>query len=329
MMVNSTSKTNLNLHEPKIEAITVSSQPIIISNIDEEEVSFNYNENISVELSSAKSVNHFFEYRISDTDNIWYKIEGNKVEFSNLKDGDYKISFRTSNNSGSVSSIKNLKIDVLPPWYRDKLGFLLYVLLMAAIILLFYAMHNRKVIKEQRLIKIKYQKEQQKLLREKTLENEKRIVQLKNESLQNEIKLKSKELANSAMALVKKNETLQEIKQELMVNKESFNNYYSFKKLLKKLDNSIVLKDEWEVFENNFSQVHDEFFEILKARHPILTSKDLKICAYIKMNLSSKEIAPLMNISVRGVETHRYRLKKKLDLENDISIVDYLLNIKK
>ena len=190
-------------------------------------------------------------------------------------------------------------------------------------------MHNRKVAKEQRVIKIKYQKEQQKLLREKTLENEKRIVQLKNESLHNEIKLKSKQLANNAMALVKKNETLQEIKKELMLNKDGFSNYYAFKKLVKKLDNSIVLKDEWEVFEENFTQVHDEFFEILKSRHSKLTPKDLKICAYIKMNLSSKEIAPLMNISVRGVETHRYRLKKKLDLENDISVVDYLLNIKK
>ena len=82
------------------------------------------------------------------------------------------------------------------------------------------------------------------------------------------------------------------------------------------------------VFEENFNQVHDEFFEILKKRHSALTPKDLKICAYIKMNLANKEIAPLMNISVRGVETHRYRLKKKLNLENDISLADYLLNIK-
>ena len=177
-------------------------------------------------------------------------------------------------------------------------------------------------------MKIKYKKEQQKLLREKTLENEKRIVQLKNDALQSDIKSKSKQLANNAMALVKKNESLQEIKKELMINKESFQNYYAYKKLLKKVDNSIVLKDEWEVFEYNFNQVHDEFFIKLKEKHPKLTSKDLKICAYIKMNLSSKEIAPLLNISVRGVETHRYRLNKKLNLDNDISMADYLLNIK-
>ncbi|MBC3845240.1 transcriptional regulator [Winogradskyella echinorum] len=327
MMVNSSSKANVELFEPKLESVTVGGEPIKTADV-KDGIGFKYNKNLAVSLSSPKSLNHFFEYNILNTDDTWYKIEGNKVEFSNLKDGDYTISFRTSDNSGNISKTKNVSIDVFPPWYRNTLGLLLYILIAILIVIIFYIMHNRKIIKEQRLIKIKYQKEQQKLLREKTLENEKRIVQLKNESLENEIKLKSKQLANNAMALVKKNETLQEIKKELTLNKDSFSNYYAFKKLVKKLDNSIVLKDEWEVFENNFSQVHDEFFEILKRKHQALTPKDLKICAYIKMNLSSKEIAPLMNISVRGVETHRYRLKKKLDLENDISVGDYLLNIK-
>ncbi|WP_434037092.1 LuxR C-terminal-related transcriptional regulator [Formosa sp. 4Alg 33] len=328
MMINSTTPSNYALDKPKIEMVAVGGVPINLSEITNDEVCFNFNENITIELSSARSVNHFFEYKISNTDNLWYKIDGNKVEFSSLKDGNYTISFRTGSNSGTVSPALDLQIDILPPWYRDTFGFLLYVLIAILTGIIFYVMQKKKIEKEQRLIKIKYQKEQQKLLREKTLENEKQIVELKNEALQREIKLKSKQLANNAMALVKKNETLQEIKKELTVNKEGFNSHYSFKKLLKKLENSIVLKDEWEVFENNFSQVHDEFFERLKAKHAKLTPKDLKICAYIKMNLSSKEIAPLMNISARGVETHRYRLKKKLDLENDISITDYLLNFK-
>lgn len=333
MMINNTSIAGVDLYKPNIETISISGVPLSVFAIGDESVDFKFKESIAVELSSSKSLNHFFEYRISeagtdDNNNIWYVIDGNKVEFSNLIDGDYSISFRTSDNAGNVSAIKSLRVDVYPPWYRDTLGYLLYLLLVGLIIFMFYTLHNKKIEKEQRIIKIKYQKEQQKLLKEKALENEKRIVQLKNESLQNEIKLKSKQLANNAMALVKKNETLQDIKKDLLINKDGFNNYYSYKKLVKKLDNSIVLKDEWEVFESNFSQVHDEFFEALKVQHSKLTPKDLKICAYIKMNLSSKEIAPLMNISVRGVETHRYRLKKKLNLENDISLVDYLLNIK-
>ena len=72
---------------------------------------------------------------------------------------------------------------------------------------------------------------------------------------------------------------------------------------------------------------HEDFFKSLKEKNSNLTSKDLKICAYIKMNLSNKEIAPLMNVSVRGLETHRYRLKKKLNLESDISVAAYLINL--
>ncbi|MBU2927668.1 helix-turn-helix and ligand-binding sensor domain-containing protein [Winogradskyella psychrotolerans] len=333
MVINSTPAMDTNLYKPNIESILISDSSVNLTDIDNGEIEFKFKESITIELSSSKSLNHFFEYSISEDntsedDVLWSKIDGNKVEFSNLIDGDHVLSFRASDNAGNVSPVQLLEIEVYPPWYRDTLGYFLYFLLAGLIIFIFYTLHNKKIVKEQRLIKIKYQKEQQKLLREQTLENEKRIIQLKNESLQNEIKLKSKQLANNAMALVKKNETLQDIKKDLMVNKDGFNNYYSYKKIVKKLDNSIVLKDEWEVFENNFSQVHDEFFEVLKAKHEVLTPKDLKICAYIKMNLSSKEIAPLMNISVRGVETHRYRLKKKLNLENDISLVDYLLNIK-
>ncbi len=328
MIVNGNSKSTINLNKPSIDAVFIENERINISNVTSEGVSFKYGKNMMVALSSPNSKNHFFEYNISEINDLWYRVDGNTIDFSSLKDGDYTIDFRASDISGNMSPSQTLMIEILPPWYRDIWGFLLYLILGLALVLVFYAMHHKKIAKEQRLIKIKYQREQQKLLREKTLENEKQIVQLKNESLQNEIKLKSKQLANNAMALVKKNETLQDIKKELTVNKDGFNNYYVFKKLLKKLDNSILHKDEWEVFENNFSQVHDEFFELLKAKHSKLTPKDLKICAYIKMNLSSKEIAPLMNISIRGVETHRYRLKKKLDLENDISLVDYLLNIK-
>ncbi len=113
-----------------------------------------------------------------------------------------------------------------------------------------------------------------------------------------------------------------------MLHKSAFENYYAYKKLIKKIDGSIGHDDEWSIFEYNFNQVHQEFFNQIQDKHPNLTPKDLKICAYIKMDLSTKEIAPLMNISVRGVETQRYRLKQKLDLESDKSVVDYVRNFK-
>lgn len=329
MLIDESYKDSVVVYEPKIESIKINGKNIKLSSIkDDNTIQVKYKESINLELSSSKSNNHYFEYSIPSLSKSWFKIDKRNLELNNINHGVYDILLRTRDDSGNTSDVQELKLDVSPPWYKGTLGLILYVVLLFGCIGLFYYLHQRKILKEQRLIRVKYQREQHKLLREKTLENEKNIVQLKNESLQNELKIKSKQLANNAMALVKKNEVLQDIKRELAMNKDGFKDYYSYKKLIKKLNNSIEHKGEWEVFEENFNQVHDEFFTKLKARHSVLTPKDLKVCAYIKMNLTNKEIAPLMNISVRGVETHRYRLKKKLNLENDISLTDYLLNIK-
>ncbi|WP_372753474.1 LuxR C-terminal-related transcriptional regulator [Mariniflexile sp.] len=326
MLINSKSNSKTELQKPIINNIE----------IDKSLIDFDLNKKIPIKLNSSfgisvcspKSSNHFFEYSIVELDATkWKRLEKNKLELSSLKDGTYTILFRTNNNLGKFTEASKVQINILPPWYKDTLGFLLYITLIALSIGSFHYFNKQKLKKDQRLLKIKYAKEQQEIVREKNLENEKRIVQLKNESLRNEVKLKSKELANTALALVKKNETLQEIKKELATNKDGFVNQYAFKKILNKVDSSIGHKDEWKVFEFNFNQVHEDFFKSLKSKHQNLTPKDLKICAYVKMNLSNKEIAPLMNVSVRGLETHRYRLKKKLDLEDDISVSDYLINL--
>jgi FixJ family two-component response regulator len=88
-----------------------------------------------------------------------------------------------------------------------------------------------------------------------------------------------------------------------------------------------VNKHEWETFETNLNQIHNEFIINLSKKYPNLTSKDIKLCIYLKMNLSSKEIAPMMNISFRGVELHRYRLRKKLNLVQDENLSKFLLTV--
>ena len=283
--------------------------------------------NLMIHLSSPRSSNYYFEYAMANIDSShYYKIDNGKLELSNLGYGDYLLKIRTKNDYNKTSGEISLQLNVLPPWYKSQKGFMIYGILVILFILVIYYLHKQKVNKEQFLLKLRYDEEQEKLLREKTVENDKRIVELKNESLENEVKLKSKQLANTAMALVKKNETLLELKSELVVHKSAFDNYYAYKKLIKKIDGSIGHEDEWAIFEHNFNQVHEKFFNKLKKKHPNLTPKDLKVCAYIKMDLTTKEIAPLMNVSVRGVETQRYRLKQKLDLESDNSVTDYVRN---
>ena len=324
-----TGSASTELYPPYFENIKINNQRIDLDFTNPIELPNDF-KTFSVSLTSPKSKDHFFEYAMTSGGNliIWHKIEKGKLDFSNISYGKYEFLFRTSSPLGKKSLSHSLSVTVLPPWYKSTLGYILYGILLIVTLIVFYVLHRRKIEKQQRILHLKFEHEQNKILKEKTLENEKRIAALKNESLKNEVKLKSKQLANTAMALVKKNETLLELKKEVSIHKNAFDNNHSFRNLIKKIDISISHKDEWEVFEYNFNQVHDEFFKELKTIHPKLKAKDLRICAYIKMNLSTKEIAPLLNISIRGVETQRYRLRVKLNLENDQSITDYLVNFK-
>lgn len=307
--------------KPLIEKIQVND---IRVKIDTSVIELPNNGKISISIASPNSNNHFFEYSLSTNATKWDKVDNENLVLSNIKNGDFSILFRTSNKAGETSPIKTINLHVLPPWYKSNTGFIIYALALVLVLGIIYLLHKRKMKKEQKLLEIEFKKEQQQILKEKNIENDRKIIKLKNESLQNEIKLKSKQLANTAIALVKKNEALLEIKKELQINEGQFQNKQVSKRLQKKIDHTIGHKDEWEIFEYNFNQVHEKFFNQLKTKHPKLSHKDLKLCAYIKMNLVTKEIAPLMNISTRGIETHRYRLKRKLNLTSEDSLTDYL-----
>ena len=75
-------------------------------------------------------------------------------------------------------------------------------------------------------------------------------------------------------------------------------------------------------------RIHGNFFQILKSRYPSLTSSDLRFCSYLCMNLSSKEIASMMNISLKGVEAARYRIRKKIGLPSEVSLSAFLMELK-
>jgi DNA-binding CsgD family transcriptional regulator len=133
---------------------------------------------------------------------------------------------------------------------------------------------------------------------------------------------KNRELAVSTMSMIKKNEFLNEIKKQLQST-----DLLEVKPIIRKINKSLTNEDDWKFFENAFNQADQHFLKKIKNLHPGLTPNDLKICAYLRLNLSSKEIAPLLNISVKSVEVKRYRLRKKLELGAKDSLTDYILGI--
>lgn len=142
--------------------------------------------------------------------------------------------------------------------------------------------------------------------------------------LEIQIQNKASEVAVKSLSLIKHNEMVQNI-EDLLKNEK---NIEVLKAKIKKII-KIAGMDEnsWKAFEEDLIRANNDFVEKLLKNHPTLSSKDIKLCIYLRMNLSSKEIAPLMNISFRGVELHRYRLRKKLNINSDLSLNYYMLSI--
>jgi DNA-binding CsgD family transcriptional regulator len=137
-----------------------------------------------------------------------------------------------------------------------------------------------------------------------------------------EVENKNRELSNAAFNLIRKNEALQSLKDNLLDTK---NEPRAFSKLVREIDAHLEGDHDWEIFEASFNRVHDEFFKRLMQDYPELTPGDLRLAAYLKMNLSSKEIAPLLNISIRGIENKRYRLRKKLGLPEEANLTEFIM----
>src|SRR5690606_23740124 len=111
-----------------------------------------------------------------------------------------------------------------------------------------------------------------------------------------------------------------EIQEDLKELKGLVKTQVSRQKLLEifqKIHQHKIGEEYMELFDVNFEKVHHNFFEKLKELHPKLTKRELRLCAFIKMDLTNKEISPLLNISVRGVETARYRIRKKLGIQHE------------
>ncbi len=159
------------------------------------------------------------------------------------------------------------------------------------------------------------------------------IETLENEKIRLELQSKSDELVRSRMNVVRKNEMLQEIKKTAVnisnsINEDNLSNIRrKVIRLIGQIDTNMEHDDDIEAFQTSFDAVHHDFLTTLGKQFPELTHKDKMLCVYLRINLLSKEIAPLMNISVRGVEISRYRLRKKLNLAEGTSLTDFLQHI--
>jgi DNA-binding CsgD family transcriptional regulator len=274
------------------------------------------------------------QYKLSGINSDWSNLENiSELNFPGLASGSYILELRAGSEDERISETVRRKFYIKPPWYRSGIAIIFYLLLLVFVNILYRTYFKRKTQKQ--ILALKHL-EEEKRLREKEkfklekLKIDKEILTLKEENLNLEIKKKNTELATSTLNNIKKNELLTSLITDLnKIDKAVLNSalHPPIKKVIKKINHNLTDKDDWLTFELHFRNAHSDFFEKLRDKHPGLSSNEIKLSAYLKLNLSSKEIASLLNISIKSVDQGRWRLRKKLDLPKDSSLVNYIQSI--
>lgn len=273
-----------------------------------------------------------YQYRLLGLNEEWSDwTQKTEKEYTNLSPGTYTFEVRTRNMYGSLSEAAQIHIHISRPWYARNGALAVYLLILLGGILLLYRLNARSLEAKTQALQsenAKALKRQEDEFREEAQRTEAEIIRLRNEKLEVEVAYKNRELASSAMHLLQKGEVLLSIKQELekLTEETSPAGRKQLQKLIRTIKDDIRLDHNWKQFEYHFDQVHGDFLAQLRAAYPDLTARDQRLCAYLRMNFTTKEIAQLMNISVRGVEISRYRLRKKLNLDRDQNLNAFMMD---
>ena len=261
-----------------------------------------------------------YQYQLEGMYDAWSEWSQEAVaKFENLPAGDYTFRVRARIGNKLSTNVAAYSFRIEQPWYLSVWMLGIYGLLIILFSFFIHNVYGRYYQRQRQLLIDQNQKE----LELNRLQNEQEIIKIKNEQLQQDVHAKSNELAASIMSMVKKNELLTEIKDQL----SRIDDKVAIKPVIKIIDKGLDQNENWEFFKEAFDNADQEFFKKIKTHHPDLSPNDLKLCAYLRLNLSSKEIAPLFNISPRSVEIKRYRLRKKMNLDHQENLTDYILNL--
>lgn len=282
-----------------------------IKELENIKLSFDEASQFTIEIFKPFAYDTSLNYNLEGEITSKNKVNEGKITLQNLRQGNYTLFV---SNTIDSKKIKLITFTVLPPWYLSSYAKVSYFLVLIGFIYIIF-WYSKKRIKNQQL----------QLKKEYIKRTQDRINKLEKENLKKEISSKERELINSTTSIIKRNEIILSLRGELRRLLQFSNNKIRTEQLIKSSKEKIEDEKEWKIFEDNFKKLHEDFFKRLLTSHPKLTTKDLKLCAYIKMGFNTKEIAPLLGITERGVEVHRYRLRKKLNLNSKESLHSFLL----
>lgn len=259
--------------------------------------------------------NILYSYRLKgSSDNFSIPSVDNIATFTNLSAGEYELIVKaTVVGANEVYYSQKVKIRILPPWYLGWMGGVLLFLFIAVLGLIYYQYLQRRWKKQQR--KLMYA-------------HEKKLAQMETRILQEKVKSQTEELTRVTNVMLYKNKLMNKLDDEIVKMNELKNiNSSDLKGIKNIVEQNKNPNEEWRVFEMSFNKTHDNYLVKLSTQYPSLTPSDLKLAAYIRMNINSKEIAGLMNISTTSIEMARYRLRKKLNLTREQNLTKFLMSL--
>ena len=261
-----------------------------------------------------------YQWKLEGYHNEWVDWSfDNSVEFNNLNFGSYVFFLKARSGQQLLGDNLSYDFSIQRPWYLSYIAIGSYFFLLVLISLLINNLYTSFYKKQQ----TRFIEDTQKELALKELANTKALVEAKNEQLNQRIENKNRELAISTMSMIKKNTLLGSIKDDLV----KIDSVSQIKSVIRSIDNNINNEDDWNFFEEAFNNADKDFLKKIKDIHPKLTPNDLRLCAYLRLNLSSKEIASLLNISSKSVEIKRYRLRKRMNLDHKTNLISYILSV--
>ncbi|MEM9681267.1 MAG: triple tyrosine motif-containing protein, partial [Bacteroidota bacterium] len=323
---------SLNLDALESSASTINLNTITSNNLHNSFNSLSKSEDITLK---NKDNNLQFTYSVANYDTFsptmyQYRLDGiydewsnwspeSEVLFENLPSGTYEFQARAKVGDILSGNTVSFPFQIERSWFLKPLAIVVYVLSFFGLLLALHYLNRKHYKRQQQKLMDRKQRE----LELEQLESQRKLVQFKNQNLRLDIENKNRELGIATMNLIKRNELLNNIKEELTIAKS----IDEIRDVVKLINRNLNNTDDWKLFEEAFNNADKDFLKKVKGIHPSLTPNDLRLCAYLRLNLTSKEIAPLLNISHKSVEVKRYRLRKKMGLAHDTSLTNYIIEL--
>jgi DNA-binding NarL/FixJ family response regulator len=264
-----------------------------------------YSNNLRAYISDPSQFdqeNKEYQYRLPEIDSIWYSTTQDNFTILNLPYGKYRLQVKSDNSS----SLSELAFSIDRPWYLANAAFLFYFLILTGLLLLTVRVFRGELKRQKQLIEF----------------------EIINTRLASELDFKSYELMLTMRYMIQKNETLTKLNEHIGLLKEQTTKIpqKSIREMERIINHGLDEQtEEWKNAMNSLKLSQQGFFKRLIDKHSNLTPNDLRLCSYLRMNFATKDIARLLNISGRAVEISRYRLRRKMNLEHNINLTEYLI----